>query len=87
MKKGVFGATGRTPLSVGQRRIMEEERERVVGKYREMKEARAGKRDVRVDGEEKGEGSGSGKRRRGGEVTELEQERSGSEKRTRVWEV
>lgn len=36
--EGVFKPTGRTPLSAGQRRLLEEERERVIARYREMKE-------------------------------------------------
>jgi len=37
---GHFAVTGRTPLTAGQKRLMEEERERVVARYREMKEAK-----------------------------------------------
>ncbi len=57
---GVSGATGRTPLSLGQMRILEEERERVVKRYREIKEARAGVREGKVErGENKGESLGT----------------------------
>ena len=41
-ESGVFRATGRTPLNMGQMRILEEERERVIKRYREMKEAKLG---------------------------------------------
>jgi len=34
---GAFSATGRTPLNAGQKRLMEEERERVIKRYREEK--------------------------------------------------
>lgn len=44
--KGVYGAVGnggKMPLNAGQKRILEEERERVVRMYREMKAAREAK--------------------------------------------
>lgn len=39
-----FSATGRTPLNPGQKRLMEEERERVIKRYREMKEEKLAQR-------------------------------------------
>ncbi|KAK4686776.1 hypothetical protein P7C73_g3341, partial [Tremellales sp. Uapishka_1] len=36
-EKSAFKATGRNPLSLAQKRMLEEERERVVNRYREMK--------------------------------------------------
>ncbi|KAK8861238.1 hypothetical protein IAR55_002057 [Kwoniella newhampshirensis] len=47
--KGVYGAvgkgSGKDPLNAGQRRILEEERERVVKMYRDMKAAREGAKE------------------------------------------
>lgn len=41
-----FSATGRTPLNPGQKRLMEEERDRVIQRYREMKEAKLQQRQA-----------------------------------------
>ena len=41
-----FSATGRTPLNPGQKRLMEEERDRVIQRYREMKEAKLQQRQT-----------------------------------------
>ena len=43
---GAFSATGRTPLNAGQKRLMEEERERVIKRYREMKEEKLQQREA-----------------------------------------
>jgi hypothetical protein len=43
---GAFSATGRTPLNPGQKRLMEEERERVIKRYREMKEEKMQQREA-----------------------------------------
>jgi hypothetical protein len=41
-----FSANGRTPLNAGQKRLMEEERERVIARYRELKETKIREREV-----------------------------------------
>lgn len=43
---GAFSTTGRTPLNPGQKRLMEEERERVIKRYREMKEEKLQQREA-----------------------------------------
>ena len=47
-ESGAFRATGRTPLNLGQMRILEEERQRVIKRYREMKEAKFGANKVQM---------------------------------------
>ncbi len=56
-----FAVTGRTPLSAGQKRLMEEERERVVARYREMKEVKRAEQEAEKLKTDKGKG---GKRKR-----------------------
>lgn len=60
---GAFQPTGRTPLNAGQARIMEEERERVIKRYREMKEDKRVEREKEKE-REKREAGGGGKKRK-----------------------
>lgn len=49
-----WGATGRTPLSAAQKRILDTERERVVGLYRDMKAKKEAEREAERSGKGKG---------------------------------
>jgi len=51
-----WSATGRVPLSAAQKRILEEERERVVGLYREMKAKKEAEKQAERDEKAKGKG-------------------------------
>ncbi|KAI9632234.1 uncharacterized protein MKK02DRAFT_40538 [Dioszegia hungarica] len=64
----VFTTLGRDPLNAGQKRLLEEERERVVKRYREMKEEReAVAREERKE-REKEKTKGKGGKKKGGTV-------------------
>ncbi|WVQ94702.1 hypothetical protein IAU59_001782 [Kwoniella sp. CBS 9459] len=57
------GNSGRNPLNAGQRRILEEERERVVKLYREMKEKKEAEREKEKEKEKSGnKGKGTSKK-------------------------
>lgn len=64
----VFTTLGRDPLNAGQKRLLEEERERVVKRYREMKEERE-----KTNREER-EKAKVGKKKKGGTVQEKSEE-------------
>jgi hypothetical protein len=53
--------SGRTPLNAGQRRLLEQERARVIEKYREMKVVKERARERERDMEARAKGKGKGK--------------------------